>query len=372
MITSLQLENYRGFQEYTVPGLARANLLVGKNNCGKTALLEAVHLLASGGDAEVLFRFAMQRGEAILVPDDRERYGREAYPVARHYFFGHDFVVGMYFRVSSGDGIGAVRISVISLSDLDESQAALVGEGTRLQPAAALRCERSAGPTTTISRDYPVTEEGALIPGVLARSRRPFQRDRNGGLNVQFITPDSLEPTSMSDMWNKVLTMGREADVIGAMRILAPGLRNVVFLSGRYPYGGPGRAGVLADFEGTPHRNPLGSYGDGMRRLLALTLSLIQSENGILLVDEIDTGLHYSIMEEMWRLVVETARRANVQVFATTHSSDCVRGLASLCRDRPDLRGEVSLQKIDPSIKEAVALNWEKIIIAVDQGIEVR
>ena len=57
-----------------------------------------------------------------------------------------------------------------------------------------------------------------------------------------------------------------------------------------------------------------------MRRLLALSLSLIRTEQGILLVDEIDTGLHWTVMEEMWRLVVETARRSSVQVFATTHS----------------------------------------------------
>ena len=109
-----------------------------------------------------------------------------------------------------------------------------------------------------------------------------------------------------------------------------------------------------------------------MRRLLALSLSLVQSEGGILLVDEIDTGLHYSVMGDMWSLVAETARRRDVQVLATTHSSDCVRGLAWLCENHPDLGKEVSLQKIEPDLDEAVALNAEQIVLAVNQGMEVR
>ena len=109
-----------------------------------------------------------------------------------------------------------------------------------------------------------------------------------------------------------------------------------------------------------------------MRRLLALSLSLIRAESGVLLVDEIDTGLHYSVMGQMWHLVTEAARRANVQVFATTHSHDCVRGLAWLCGSFPDLKNEVSLQKIDPDLEEAVALDAEDIVLALDQGMEVR
>ena len=109
-----------------------------------------------------------------------------------------------------------------------------------------------------------------------------------------------------------------------------------------------------------------------MRRLLALSLSLIRAEHGVLLIDEIDTGLHYSVMGQMWHLVTEAARRANVQVFATTHSQDCVRGLAWLCESFPGLRNEVSLQKIHSDLEEAVALDGEHVVLAVDQGMEVR
>ena len=109
-----------------------------------------------------------------------------------------------------------------------------------------------------------------------------------------------------------------------------------------------------------------------MRRLLALSLSLMRTANGFLLIDEIDTGLHWTVMEEMWRLVVETARRSSIQVFATTHSYDCIRGLASLVESRPDLAGDVSVQKIERSLKKAVGFDAADVRAVVEQNVEVR
>ena len=109
-----------------------------------------------------------------------------------------------------------------------------------------------------------------------------------------------------------------------------------------------------------------------MRRLLALSLSLVRTGDGFLLIDEIDTGLHFSVMEEMWRLVVNTALESNVQVFATTHSYDCVHGLAALLESTPELASQVSVQKIESSLAEAVGLDADQIRVAARQDIEVR
>ena len=54
-----------------------------------------------------------------------------------------------------------------------------------------------------------------------------------------------------------------------------------------------------------------------MWRMLGLALALANAKGGVLLVDEIDTGLHYSIMGDMWRMVGKLAATLDVQVFAT-------------------------------------------------------
>ena len=64
-------------------------------------------------------------------------------------------------------------------------------------------------------------------------------------------------------------------------------------------------------------------------------------------------------MGDMWRLIVKAALQNGVQVFATTHSFDCVQGLAWLCKHHPDLGSHVSLQKIERDLNEAVTLDAE-------------
>jgi hypothetical protein len=77
-------------------------------------------------------------------------------------------------------------------------------------------------------------------------------------------------------------------------------------------------------------------------------------------------------MRDMWRLVTRVARDLDVQVFATTHSLDCIRGLAQLCDVQPEAGRELSLQKIHSDLQESVPLGADELPGAVEQGIEVR
>ena len=77
-------------------------------------------------------------------------------------------------------------------------------------------------------------------------------------------------------------------------------------------------------------------------------------------------------MPDLWKLVVNTAIRENIQVFATTHSLDCLRGLATLLEEEPQLAGEVSLQKIEGNLAKSIAFSGEEIRKLIDAEIEVR
>ena len=126
---------------------------------------------------------------------------------------------------------------------------------------------------------------------------------------------------------------------------------------------------LLSDF---PEPVPIGSMGEGFWRLLSLALCLVRAKDGILLIDEIDTGLHYSVMEKMWKLVTETAKRLNIQVFATTHSRDCVESLAAVCHEDVTTNSEVTIQRIERGKKRSVAYTEREIVIAAEHGMEVR
>ncbi len=356
MRKTLELHRYRGFESYRLTGLTRVNLLVGMNNCGKTSILEAVELLVSGGSVSALRESAVRRGEL----DDDVSYGADV----SHVFHGHECAPGARFELSSPDSRQRLAGTILSLDEVGEAADRWEGMATRhrrfeseQEPVAAYGLSLAPnGPPPVV---IPIAENGAFLEHLRPRSARggPSRRD------VRFL---DFEPASMPTAWNAVVTDRREPEVVEALRILLPKIDSVQFLAGRR------RHNVLVGQRNVRPRLPIGSYGDGTRRLLAVSLALVASEHGCLLIDEIDTGFHWTVMEDMWRLVVESARRSNVQVFATTHSYDCIKGLGQLVRSRPDLADSVAVQKVHRKLAQAVRIAGDEIPIAVEQDIEVR
>jgi len=65
-------------------------------------------------------------------------------------------------------------------------------------------------------------------------------------------------------------------------------------------------------------------FGDGVRHLISIVTSLYASENGYLFIDEMDNGIHFSLLDELWKNILVLSKKLNVQVFATTHSKECI------------------------------------------------
>lgn len=358
MIRDLELTNYRSFESYELVDLAPVNLLVGKNNSGKTSILEAIHFLASGGDPSVLQQVASRRGEINVhhLPDK----GRRRAPDVSHLFCGHRFGPGSEFVITSDGGRNAVRMTVEDdPKDFHSHQQSLFGDEME---DAKLLAVRIKGLKSIV---FPATDDGSL--------HLTSQVARTSGLDAsaRFVTAAPSGVDSMRRMWDAVVLEAREAEVVDAMKFIEQDLTSIHFLSTRaYLFGDVGD--VVLGFQPGTRRVPIGSHGEGTRRLLALALSLTQLSGGVLLIDEIDTGLHWTVLEDMWKLVIDGATRAGIQIFATTHSFDCIRGLAALAASRPDLASNVSVQKVERTLDRAVRFDTADVKRAVDGDIELR
>ena len=382
IIKTLRLVNYRGFKDFTFGELSRVNLLVGDNNCGKTCVLEAVEFLASRGDPAAFMRAARRRGEVLTLRSARPGRPRLA-PVFSHFFHGHELSIGAQFSIDGGSAPGRVEAEVAPAPEPQPTPTLFGDEGYREDPTPfedelgsrftyIIRFSSVNGSSAVEMASLRVGKEGIASLHTTGRPPVGHLANTEHDASVQFITPDSLATGAMAKKWDHVMMDGREQEVVQAMRILEPKLESIAFLSERSDYDRTSSMGIVVGLEGSRRRHPLGSYGDGMRRLLSLSVSLVQAQVGLLLVDEIDAGLHYSVMSDMWRLVVSAARSYDIQVFATTHSLDCIKGLAEFCQTEPVLANEVSLHKITPGLRQSADLRADRIPAAANGGLELR
>ena len=368
------MENYRGFEKYDLRDLQRVNLLVGRNNSGKTSVLEAVHL-TYGADPRTLIEIAENRGELSSVDKEEENSLRlqHAFPPRRvpldihHFFHAHRIMQDSYISIRSDSPKATFQIRTLDPENM-QAQPQLFPD---LVSSNLLGLEIS---TAQYQSTFILLEHGNDARVRDSSRGRDFVKEKlppklEG--QSRFITQGSLDISIMAELWDAVVSDGAEQDIIAALQIIEPSTNSLYFTATPNRQGHP-NGGILVGLKGDKRRFPLGSHGEGMRRLLGLALALANTRGGTLLIDEIDTGLHYSVMEDMWHMVVETARRLDIQVFATTHSLDCIRGLAGLCSRQPELVGEVSLQTIDRALDHAISYTGEQIQIAAEQEMEVR
>ena len=107
-------------------------------------------------------------------------------------------------------------------------------------------------------------------------------------------------------------------------------------------------------------------------RLFGAALALANSRDGFLLIDEAENGIHHSVQQDYWRMILRSAQQNNVQVIATTHSWDCVRGFARAAAETEEAEGQLVRLSRQYGDLRAVEYSEEELTIAAEQGIEVR
>lgn len=371
MIKQLTLEGFRGFQRFAVGELGRINLLVGTNNCGKTSILEAVQILGSSGDPSSLWQVASRRGERFH--SDSKRVVSSEADVC-HLFHGHEIDSGSMFKILAQTEAASQALTVTigessrQRSLFEESETGPDEDDVGQEPNLALECDWSAVPSDAAR--LPLSMRGGVSTEAM---RRHTRLQANGSSSVRYISTAGLMVHDIVTMFEDIVLTREEELVIQALSTIEPTIERIATVSGDRRRSYPGeRGGIVIKSRDSTQRIPIGSMGDGMWRMLGLALALVSAENGILLVDEIDTGLHFTVLERMWKLIDQASSRLNVQVFATTHSRDAYESLAAISRESVTAGSEVTIQRIDRFKSKSVAFTEQEIIASSERGTEVR
>lgn len=356
LIRRVEIAGYRTFANLTVDGLRRVNLFVGRNNTGKTALLEAVEAVVSAESPMVLYRPSIERGE--VRPYRSAALDAGGYVIdVRRWFHGHG-LAGSTISLKAMRGGGEDDISFECHGEVMPDEPAPIPPFSR----GGFRLLQKRNHQDRFVA-LPVRPDGGL-------GAPPEDLIREQGLRlkrpVHFVGTALGRAAEFERLWSKVQLTPNEQEVEASLRLIEPSVRRIGF-QGR---GSDVGCSVLLDGETEPI--PLGSLGEGTNRMLGLSLGLANTAGGYLFIDEIDSGLHYSVMADLWRLVIATAKRLDVQVFATTHSFDCVSGLGALVDVEASMAEDVALHRLERGLGHTTPYDASEIAAAARHHMELR
>ena len=364
MYSSLRIRGYRGLTSFQLNELGHVNLLVGTNNSGKTSILECIELLRSAGNPHVITSILDRRGEWGYTTDENRPPHIQISHIFANRDLGHtiDIEADRADKTRVYDWNNRVTVSIQNprVDEIEEEEYDMLDEDSEL-----ILSVNWANAETELKTG--ISLEGYMIP-----PRRFFRPRNDTDKPVQFIRTNGMLALDTMRLFDDIVLTESEEHVTQALRIIDPTIERIASVgTERRPYNREGPGGIFIKLSEVDARVPIGSAGDGMWRMLGLALALANAKGGVILVDEIDTGLHYSVMRDMWRMVTERALALRLQVFATTHSRDCYESLAEVLRSN-SFSSSVTIQRIDPARQRAVAFRNDDIIAAAERGIEIR
>ncbi|GHV29531.1 hypothetical protein FACS1894167_08980 [Synergistales bacterium] len=352
MISKLTLKNFRCFQDFTLEGIRSVTLIAGANNVGKSTILDGVFLFSDRQSSDVFFKLNGFRGihQLTLSPT----------MVWEPLFMNMNTENSIVIRIDNDGQTQTATISkddsLFSLSSILETPLSqnAKGIGMPVFNSYPLKLNYEDSATNDVSH-FILTEMGlTLMPQKPIATKIPY---------VQYLSSKiSLTSTQLAEYFGKIDITGERAKCVEVLQLLEPRIKDLsVIVIG-------GISGIYADI-GLPSRLSVNMLGDGTNKLMHIALTMLSNPGSIVLIDEIENGFHYSFFPKLWEIVGKLAKDTKCQVFATTHSYECIQGALTIAVDETDMFRFIRLDQIDgavtphlfenDSFKYAVENEWE-------------
>ena len=359
-LPNLTIRRFRGIQDLSIERLGRVTLIAGRNAVGKSTILDAVRAYAMCGSSWILERVLGEREEVSASQDE---FGEEvlspnwaALYYGRHVLAGNPIVLGP----KGNSKCLTIRIAPMRMKDADFWKRHL---GGRFSPVDARMLY-----VTFDDKEYDMPLWPSIgLSAQVARTwvpELPYIRCNY----LASVAPSNYE---LARLWHSVALKSDEGRLLEALRPIYGEKIERVAVIGDWKEARDNRRLILR-IAGQERPVPLRSLGDGAVRLFGVALALANSQGGFLLIDEAENGIHHTIQRDFWRMVLRTAQENNVQVFATTHSWDCVAGFAQAAVAAEGVAGALVRLDSDGEGIRAVEYSERQLRVAAEQGIEVR
>ncbi len=312
MLKSIRIKNYKLFKDFTLKKLPRILLIGGKNNCGKTSVLESVFLSLDCANPEIFMGHFLWRGFNIIFSNNAESFFAPAY----HNF---DLNQPMVFEYTINKSQKKLEYKFLPINTLftvhDKGNdirlpKELYGELGRVK----ISCWSEGKKTHQTVLKH--TSTGLL----LEEGTQQELIKHNEDTKIAFVS-SSMSSThkNYERIYSKLDRINNTTGIIQALQILEPNLKSLSLIELK-------NLPVLHGDIGIGKKIPLALMGHGIDHLVSILLSISDASDGVALIDEMENGFHYSILPRIWEVIAIHAKINNTQIIATTHSRELISG----------------------------------------------
>ncbi len=327
MFKKIIVDRFRALKHLEINDFQQFNLVVGKNNCGKTALLEALYLSINPSNPALPEKINLWKELNLLDPN-----------IWNTLFYGLDFNSNIKIF---NEFVNPKEIREITIKPNIKTSPIRYTYKMRFENGSELMAKDSSSAVLTaihgVNIDFFYKDSKGNKSKIFSSSitnkelKREIQENLNMGIstfkpfeikmpkdyncpsNGRFLNPRTIRGQIIQD-FNQIVLKKEKSVIVDILKEIDKNIQGLEMIKDE----------IYVDL-GFYELAPLNIIGDGLLNLLVIVLSIYNQQNGILLIDEIENGLHYSIQKVLWKYIFKYAKRFNVQIIATTHSFDCIR-----------------------------------------------
>lgn len=374
MLDSLEIKNFRNLKHLQIESFGAVNLIIGKNNTGKSSILEAIMIYVNKGDTDTIYQLLDDRGENYLLNQTKANADLTTLNIKSFASLFTDRQIK--YNSDGAFSIGPIRTAFFGNTNLDAYTVSISfvkyrdeewPKGNIMHSRIYNDIDESDGTRIDykIGLDIQVGSPGPIYL-IELKERLSFQLLQKPAL--QYVKTFNIDREANGRLWDTIALTDKEQYVIDALKIIEKNIQRIAFIED-----GIGERVAKIKLQNSQDVVPLQSMGDGINRILTIILALVNADNGYLLIDEFENGLHHSVQKQLWEIVFFLSKKLNVQVFATTHSDDCIKGFESVLNSNDNQQsGKLIRLALKDGVVNQVAFNADELEMATENEIEIR
>lgn len=352
MFVSIEINQYRSIKHLKIENLKQFNLVVGATNIGKTSLLEALFLAINPDNMSLIFTINSAR-KIPYTPN-----------FLRNLFYEADSLNVINIRAITKEkenNIRDLKYSAIqnqesSIDLADESPIPTASYATQLIDKLSLAINDIPEYIFTLKPLNELIRDGNVLINPFKKeilTDNPYKMTFNGRFE------HSLTYTgAFSGKYDGLIENMEKEEFLNLIRKIDPKINSLEKTD----------KGIIIDY-GFEKPIPIGALGKGMIKVINIIAAIFNTKNGVVLIDELENGMHYELLDLFWEAIFKTASKFNVQIIATTHSYDCIRSFYNKHQNN-----EIFLIRIEKEndFHECMAYKSKEIKILLEEDIEAR